>query len=145
MFNRFKKMTTAYLDCEFNGYKGQLISLALVVDEENYFYEVLKCSKTTAWVKKNVMPILNKEAITIPLFRLKLQQFINKYPDLTIVADWPDDIKYFCEALIIDPGFMIDTPPKLSFVLNRVDAPSEQPHNALADAFGIKRYIESLP
>ena len=27
-------MTVAYLDCEFNGYKGDLISLALVIDDK---------------------------------------------------------------------------------------------------------------
>ena len=56
-------MTVAYLDCEFNGYKGDLISLALVIDDNNYFYEVLGCPNPVPWVAENVMPILNKEPI----------------------------------------------------------------------------------
>ena len=51
-------MTVAYLDCEFNGYKGDLISLALVIDDDNYFYEVLGCPNPVSWVAENVMPIL---------------------------------------------------------------------------------------
>lgn len=136
-------MTTAYLDCEFNGFNGSLISLALFVDEDNYFYEVLSCREPIPWVKANVIPVLNKHHIPLEEFKYRLETFINKYNDLTIVADWPDDIKYFCEALIIAPGVSINTPKTLTFSLMRVDAPSSVPHNALADAIGIKRYIES--
>jgi hypothetical protein len=46
-------MTVAYLDCEFNGYKGDLISLALVIDDNNYFYEVLGCPNPVPWVAEN--------------------------------------------------------------------------------------------
>ena len=47
-------MTVAYLDCEFNGYKGDLISLALVIDDNNYFYTItdfLKHAQLTIWLK----------------------------------------------------------------------------------------------
>jgi hypothetical protein len=44
----------AYLDCEFNGYKGDLISLALVIDDNNYFYEVLGCPNPVPWVAENL-------------------------------------------------------------------------------------------
>ena len=30
-----------FLDCEFNGFGGELISMALVDENERYFYEVL--------------------------------------------------------------------------------------------------------
>lgn len=136
-------MTVAYLDCEFNGYKGDLISLALVIDDDNYFYEVLGCPNPVSWVAENVMPILNKEPIPLHDFKQKLEAFITKYKDLVVVADWPDDIKYLCDALIVAPGVCVNTPNKLSFVLKRVDAPSELPHNALADAKGIKKFIET--
>ena len=136
-------MTVAYLDCEFNGYKGDLISLALVIDDDNYFYEVLGCPNPVSWVAENVMPILNKEPIAPHDFKQKLEAFITKYKDLVVVADWPDDIKYLCDALIVAPGVCVNTPIKLSFVLKRVDAPSELPHNALADAKGIKKFIET--
>ena len=134
-------MTVAYLDCEFNGYKGDLISLALVIDDDNYFYEVLGCPNPVSWVAENVMPILNKEPIAPHDFKQKLEAFITRYKDLVVVADWPDDIKYLCKAMITGPGTMIKT-PVLSFHLNRIDAPSLIPHNALADALGIKKFIE---
>lgn len=135
-------MAITYLDCEFNGYKGDLISLALVIDDDNYFYEVLGCPNPVPWVAEHVIPILNKDPITPQDFKQKLEAFINRYKDLVVVADWPDDIKYLCDVMIVAPGVCIDTPSKLSFVLKRVDAPSDQPHNALADARGIKKFIE---
>ena len=136
-------MTTAYLDCEFNEYQGGLISLALVVNEDRYFYEVLDCDYPKPWVKEHVMPILNKPAISKELFQNKLETFINGFSQLDIVADWPDDIRYFAEALITGPGEMLKT-PNLSFHLKRIDAPSALPHNALADAIGIMKYC-NLP
>ena len=33
-----------FLDCEFNGFGGELISMALVDENERYFYEVLPLS-----------------------------------------------------------------------------------------------------
>lgn len=136
------KMTKAYLDCEFNGFEGELISMAIVVDEATYFYEVLNCSNPVPWVKENVMPVLHKEPVSILTFKVVLAEFLNRYKELEIVADWPDDIKYLCKAMITGPGTMIKT-PALSFHLNRIDAPSLIPHNALADAVGIMRYLKN--
>ena len=44
-----------FLDCEFNGFGGELISMALVDENERYFYEVLPCINPTAWVLDNVI------------------------------------------------------------------------------------------
>lgn len=137
-------MTTAYLDCEFNGYKGELISMALVVDDDTHFYEVLECGNPVPWVAENVMPILGKEPIPKLRFTHRLEKFINQFDNLVIVADWPDDIRYFCEALITGPGDAINTPEHLSFSIKRIDTVSEQPHNALADAIGIMRHISKM-
>jgi hypothetical protein len=52
-----------FLDCEFNGFGGELISMALVDENERYFYEVLPCINLTSWVLNNVIPILNKQAL----------------------------------------------------------------------------------
>lgn len=137
-------MTIACLDCEFNGYKGELISMALVVNDFTHFYEVLECPNPVPWVAENVMPILGKEPISLNRFRSKLEKFINQYDSLVIIADWPDDIKYFCDVIITGPGDAIATPEQLSFVLKRVDTVSKQPHNALADATAIMKFIADI-
>lgn len=53
-----------FLDCEFNGFGGELISMALVDEQGKYFYEVLPCPQPIPWVQENVMPKLNQAAIS---------------------------------------------------------------------------------
>ena len=66
-----------------------------------------------------------------------LQKFLHGFDKVHIVADWPEDIKHFCDALIIGPGMRLNTPPLTMEVL-RIDAQSTLPHNALHDARGIR-------
>lgn len=128
-----------FLDTEFNGYRGQLISLALVGDDGSEFYEVLRCRKPVdPWVAQHVIPILGKFPVADEaMLSRSLQAFLGRFDRVHIVVDWPDDIKYFCEVLVVGPGKCISTPP-LTFEI-RHDLPStaetsELPHNALADA-----------
>jgi hypothetical protein len=59
--------------------------------------------------------------------------------DCTIIADWPDDIRYFCESLIVGPGQMINILNKIKFELDlHIDYESVVPHNALHDARAIR-------
>jgi hypothetical protein len=76
-----------FLDCEFNGFGGELISMALVDENERYFYEVLPCINPTSWVLDNVIPILNKQTIDLKEFQNTLFKFLNHYETIHIVAD----------------------------------------------------------
>jgi hypothetical protein len=59
-----------------------------------------------------------------------------------IIADWPDDIRYFCEALITGPGQCINLHHQIKFELDlSVNYNSLVPHNALHDARAIKEYF----
>jgi hypothetical protein len=90
------------------------------------------------------MPILNRDSISYRYFQVKLQKYLEKFDSIEIIADWPDDIRYFCESLITGPGTMIKTKKELSFKIIRIDSVSKLPHNALADAEGIKEtYVRS--
>lgn len=129
-----------YIDCEFNGLNGDLLSIALVdQDLSTEFYEVLEHDHLTIdpWVNEHVIPFLGKP----PVSKKSLQEKLSRYlPDLfTIVADWPDDIRYFCELLITGPGKAIDF-TKCFFVLDRnlSSDKSKIPHNALEDARAIR-------
>lgn len=131
-------MKTFFIDTEFNGEGGDLIAMALVpLDEGPYFYEVLECKEPVEWVAENVMPILHKDAITIREFRNKLEAFLRPhYKGVHIVADFPEDIKYFCQAILFGFGKCMCT-PKLTFEINpEAHGASTLPHNALADARG---------
>jgi 3' exoribonuclease, RNase T-like len=139
-----------YLDTEFNSYQGDLISMALVSEDGREFYEVVEFSgPVDPWVAEHVVPKLGIPFVSVPAFQARLEQFLgNLTPggrDVEIVADWPDDIKYFCAALLTGPGTKIDFGSVLKFAL--VELPdfssadeSKLPHNALADARALMRY-----
>lgn len=126
-----------YLDCEFNEFKGALISMALVDENGREWYEVVPCEKPGPWVAEHVMPILGRGPVSIPLMQASLSAWLALYDSVHIVADWPEDIAHFCQALITGPGMRLNTPP-LTMEVVRIDAESELPHNALADARGIR-------
>jgi len=128
------------IDCEWNGWGGELISMALVAEDGREFYEVLGCDSPCGWVAENVMPILNKEPIQIKVFEERLQAFLMQFESVHILADWPEDIERFCAALIVGAGERLNTPP-LSMQIFRIDADSKLPHNALEDARGIGRAL----
>lgn len=127
-----------YLDTEFNGFGGELISLALVSEQGHEWYEVLNYEhlEIDDWVKENVIPVLNKDPISKIAFATSLTLFLNKFEKTEITADWPDDIAYFCKSLITGPGKMIPLFSKIRFELdlNLSTKDSKIPHNALEDA-----------
>lgn len=131
-----------FLDCEFNGFGGELISMALVDENEKYFYEVLPCMNPTSWVFNNVIPVLNKQNIDLIEFKENLFSFLNQYETIHIVADWPEDFSLFLTTLILQQGVCMMT-PKLTMELWESDTSlnidSKIPHNALQDAFALKR------
>lgn len=143
------------LDTEFNEFGGDLISLALVSEDgERELYLATPCANPGDWVRAHVMPFVRvvdaiPELIAPDLFGRFIAAFLADDPSYpTIIADWPDDIRYFCQALITAPGEMVAI-PRLSFELVRVDAyPTELvgavQHNALWDARALRRKIFPL-
>ena len=129
-----------FLDTEFNGFKGPLISMALRPEEPSAspFYESLGCPDPLPWVAKHVMPFLGKSSITLEEFQEKLQGFLDQWDEVVIIADWHEDIAHFCNVLSLAPGIRIKT-PSLRFEIRRdLDAaPSITPHNALSDAIAL--------
>lgn len=135
-----------FLDCEFNGFGGELLSIALVPESGNYFYMMVSdtTETPTPWVAANVLPILKPyqhcgATDTRHYIRLSLQRYLMGFEGaIHVVADWPEDIIHFCKLLLTDvPGQRINTPP-LTMEIVRIDSKSELQHNALADAIGIK-------
>lgn len=124
-----------YLDCEFNGFGGELISLALVDDEGRSFYEVLDCLQPLAWVAENIMPILAQAPISLTEFQNKLSLFLNEYDEIHVVADWAEDLSLFTRSLVLGAGRAMATPPlTLELWTGKMRFPSQVPHNALSDA-----------
>lgn len=126
-----------FIDGEWNGYKGELISLALVAEDGSVWYEELGCKYPELWVAENVMPKLIQQSVSYVRMQETLARFLNGFPSVHIIADWPEDLEWFCYVLITGPGTRMDTPP-LTMEILRVDTVSKNPHNALADAQALR-------
>lgn len=131
-------MATLYIDTEFNSYRGQLISMALVLDEKTHWYAALHCASPHPWVAAHVMPVLEVPPVGLNAFQRSLQTFLAQFGAVHIVADWPEDIQHFCWALITGPGERLATPPiTLEIRRDLSSAKAVTPHNALSDALAI--------
>lgn len=146
-----------FLDTEFNGFGGELISLALVREDNESLYLVYPepLDRYDVWVQKNVVPILWDIPSPLPgmAYQLesrkdgafRIQQFLQGDSNPIIITDWPDDITYFSKELITGPGEMISI-PRVSFEMYRVDAyptslEGAVQHNAWWDAKALKQRI----
>lgn len=107
-----------YMDCEFNEFGGQLISMGIVREDNESLYLVYPMhEKPGEWVSKNVLPILWDIPSPLPGMAHKLNtheegahilaNFFRNDNAPHIITDWPDDIKYFCQAVITGPGEMV--------------------------------------
>jgi hypothetical protein len=139
-----------YLDTEFNGFNGELISLALVREDGESLYLVNENINDMAfhpWVRDNVLPVINDSPClpimgTLKTFPYYLANFFKGDANPVIITDWPDDIKYMCQSVITKPGEMVAI-PQLSFHMVRVDAyPTNLEgaiqHNAMWDAMALR-------
>jgi hypothetical protein len=142
-----------FLDCEFNGFGGALLSLALVPEDGEELYLVVDCAgPIEPWVERNVVPYLGQvpDALKLPVMgREQAAQAIAMYfgHDLEpeIVADWPSDVELFCGLLSTAPGRMVGV-PELRFRLIQTGTfsaaeNSAVPHNALHDARALKDFV----
>jgi hypothetical protein len=126
-----------WIDTEFNSFQGELISMALVADDGQEWYESLGCANPHPWVAANVMPVIGKAPISRHQMQLMLRAWLGQFHAIHIVADWPEDIAHFCQFLITGPGERLNTPPLTMEVRRDLDAVSAVPHNALEDARAI--------
>lgn len=144
-----------FLDTEFNEFGGELISLALVSETfDHELYIATECRKPSPWVKENVLPIVDcagarATMMALSSFGRAIKHYLRHDSFPTIIADWPDDISYFCKALITAPGEMVSI-DRLQFLLERVDAyPTDLAgavqHNALWDARALRHVLQPLP
>ena len=145
-----------FLDTEYNGWGGALLSLALVPDEGEELYLTLDWEgPLEPWVERNVLPYLDTvpNALVSPrLSRADAARAVAHYlagdPEPLIVADWPEDIAQFNALLLTGPGTMVEVPP-LTFRFVELTgfstaANSKVPHNALHDARSLRDHILSL-
>ena len=133
-----------FLDTEFNGFQGSLISMALVPEDKTKpeFYKELHITEQLhPWVRENVVPHLILPPMGYGEFQNALANYLWNVGESIIIADWPDDIRYFCESLITGPGQMINLMNNVKFELDfGIEYESLVPHNALHDARAIRDF-----
>jgi hypothetical protein len=143
-----------FLDTEFNGFGGALLSLALVPEDGGEeFYVALECNAPLdPWVERHVVPFLDMvpEPLKCPRLprgaaaeALGAWLALDSAPD--IVADWPEDLAQFSMLLVTGPGLMVSVPPLTLRLISlhgfSTAANSVVPHNALHDARALRDHI----
>ncbi|KKW90726.1 MULTISPECIES: 3'-5' exoribonuclease [Sphingobium] len=141
-----------FLDTEFNGFGGDLISLALVPEygDQDFYVSLPLPDEIHPWVQQNVIPYLRfvPPGIDLQLNREQAAHHLEAYlahdPDPVIVADWPDDLAYFCHLMVTGPGEKIAISDLRLELINGAGfssaANSKTPHNALHDARAFKDF-----
>jgi hypothetical protein len=146
-----------FLDTEYNGWGGALISLALVPEDDGEeLYVVVECPDPIEnWVQRHVLPYLNMvpDALkSAPVGRGDAAALVAHYlagdPFPEIVADWPEDIALLSALLVTGPAMLAEI-ERMAFRFERLPgfstaASSAVPHNALHDARALRDHILSL-
>jgi hypothetical protein len=153
-----------FLDTEYNGWGGALLSLALVPEDggEEFYVTLDWSGSVEPWVGQNVIPYLDMVPEPLISPRLSPEDAASELSAwlvreqgahlarngsnfFEIVADWPEDISQFCSLLIVGPGLTVEVPP-LTFRLIQLPgfspaANSKVPHNALHDARALRDHV----
>jgi len=141
-------MSSIYLDTEFNGFGGNLLSLAMVTSENEEWYEVLEYdeSKLDPWVQANVLPELKKsKPLPYKEFRESFLNFMKKQGNASIFVDWPSDLVYFFQLILGENHTQTFFAGYKTQILEDLIIISEVPHHALHDARAIKKaHLEYL-
>lgn len=147
-------MKTYYIDCEFDGHNGPLISIALVPESGPSLYIVTDVVPKDEWVQKNVMPIIDSHRCkNIKTVRLnEVGQTIREYLgtlDAHIVADSPVDIGRFCQAVTTSEkgGWQSCGAKYIKFEVQNVDTypttlKGAVQHNAWWDAVALRHVLQ---
>ena len=148
-----------YIDTEFDGFGGDLLTLALVSEDLSVppLYlarDDIDPNALEPWVKDNVYPIIDIPAaapdfVPIEHFGAYIAAYVCDNTDdgeITIVADWPDDLRYLMMTLITGPGMMINL-KGLDMCLRRCEPwPTkllgQTQHNALCDARALRALFQ---
>lgn len=143
-----------FLDTEYDGFGGPLLSLALVPEDGGEeFYVILAHDEVRDdWVQRHVIPFLDMVPEHLKSPRLPraaaaeaLAHWLSMDSAPDIIADWPEDLAQLSMLLVTGPGQMVHVPtltmrfvpmPGFSTAAN-----SAVPHNALHDARALREHI----
>ncbi len=143
-----------FIDTEYNGFGGALLSLALVPEDKGEeFYVTLSCDVALEpWVERHVIPYLDTVPMALQSARLSrlaaaeaLAAWLAHDSNPLIIADWPEDLAQLAMLMVIGPGRMVSV-PRLTMQFAPIPgfstaANSAVPHNALHDARALRDHF----
>ena len=157
------------IDTEFNGFGGELLSMALVPWEDDwapslYLRVPRALGPLEEWVKENVWPEMDQIPWSVASSDWAMVSPVKEWAGIIaryltdaehrvgvpyIIADWPDDIRYFCQTIITGPGEMAPI-ARMQFDVVRVDpweagfsTPGAVRHNAYWDAVALRDHLKA--
>ena len=143
-----------FLDTEYNGFGGELISIALVPEHgDQEYYAVLPLpDQVHGWVERHVLPYLRSvppgldaEPVSREQAGHELAAYLAPDPDPLVIADWPEDLAHLCNLIVTGPAEIAEIghlrleflrTPGFSTARN-----SRVPHNALHDARSLRDFV----
>lgn len=143
-----------FLDTEYDGFGGALLSIALVPEDggEEFYAVLAHDGVSDPWVERHVVPYFDMVPESLkctPMAREEAAEALahwlahDEAPD--IIADWPEDLAQISMLLVTGPGRMVAIPGlTLRFVPLHgfsTAANSTVPHNALHDARALRDHI----
>lgn len=144
-------MAKYYIDCEFDGHNGPLLSMAIVRSARDSLMIVTGDTASDPWVRENVLTVMHKDRAAETVFTHEnevghhLGTFLNDDPNPVIIADSPVDIARFCKAIStrIDGGWACTDYQRMTFEVHNVDCypttlVGAVQHNAWWDAMALR-------
>jgi hypothetical protein len=146
---------TYYLDCEFDGHNGPLLSIAMIpkTDDESIYIQTRTIAKNL-WAIANVIPYMDVEfADTSIVCNIEevggyLRKYLQGLKGFKVISDSIVDIKYFCDAFSTDfeGNYFSNDHAQIVFEVHNVTSyPTDTPyrawavqHNAWWDAHALK-------
>lgn len=143
-----------YVDFEFDGHGGPILSLGIVSDHKDGMHVTTHAKASDSWVIENVLPIMHehKAPHSFDVDENDLGKLIRHYLGddncPVIVADSPVDIWRFCQCLSTSStgGWASAEYPEMKFEVQNVDCyptalPNAVQHNAWWDAMALRHKL----
>lgn len=148
-----EKAARFYIDCEFDGHGGPLLSIALVREDGHSIHIATTAQASDPWVLANVVPLIDRHDCRMAVRCLpnEVGAVIRTFLDCespTIIADSPVDIGRFCAAISTgtDGGWASADYPMMRFEVHNVDCYPNNllnavQHNAWWDAMALRHKL----
>lgn len=147
-----------YIDTEFDGHNGPLLSFAIVNDAGFGMHIRTTAEAHDPWVIENVVSKMDEHdadmqaLVAVNEVGYSLRYYIGNDQSPTIIADSPVDIARFCQAISTDKdgGWASADYPRMTFEVHNVDCypttlEGAVQHNAWWDAMALRALLQATP